>query len=366
MRIDCILPQRSQYDVLHHFTRKVAEALSRLGHRAKVLAAEESIAECRKDPPEAMLAFNGAPQLDDGSFLCDELGVRQYACLVDPPCYYLGLLASPLIQICCDDKEGLKQLEGLGVSNGMFFTQGIEPELVKKHESEKVYDLVFMGSYFDIEEARSQMRAYYPEALSRLIEEAIEATLQDSSLSLEDAFARAVKGKTEWLHGVDLVQLYYVMSYIQKGEARNRLLLSVRNLPVHIWDSRWKPFCEEHCPQAVVHESVSYYDALEIFKNASIILCNSIRSVNGCNERVLNALACGAVPLTNENPYFAEHFKEGQQLLMYSPDALTQNEEKIRHYLQHRDALEDIVDKGQTLILQEHTWDKRLAGIGLT
>lgn len=365
MKIDCILPQRSQYEVLHHFTEKVGEALRRRGHSVRLITMEESFDVLKENLPEATLAFNGAPQLEDGSFLCDKWGTPHYACLVDPPFYYLGLLESPWITVACDDKDSLSQLKELGDYEGKFFTQGVEPELISQNTRAKEFDLVFMGSYFDIEEARRQMREYYTEELYLMIENAITATFLDSSLSLYDAFTCQIAGKGHLVEGLDLVRLYYVMSYVQKGEARNMLLLSLKGLPVHIWDSRWKSFCENYLPNAILHDAVGYKESLEIFKRSKIVLCNSIRSVNGCNERVLNALACGAVPFTNSNPYFAEQFVSEKHLLTYEHAAMHKNEGIIREVLQNPVKLAEIQFEGQKLITEKHTWDSRLENLGL-
>jgi hypothetical protein len=365
VKIDCILPQRSQYEVLHHFTRKVGEALVRLGHSVRILEAEADLFPTEESLPDATLAFNGAPSMEDGTFLCDKWGIPHYACLVDPPLYYLGLLGSPLIKLYCDDKSSFSQLKGLGYSKGMFFTQGIEPELLAKTEGSKEYDLVFMASYFDVPEAKRQMEERLSDELYQLTERAIESTFIDNSLSLYDAFVKVIEGKAHLLEEVDFVQLFYAMSYVQKGEARNRLLMSLSGLPVHVWDMRWEGFCKENCPKAIVHEAVNYKEGLEVFKKAKIVLCNSIRSVNGCNERVLNAIACGAVAFTNNNPYFREHFIDKEHLLLYDHHDMSNNEKVIRLLLEDSEKLSKMTAAARKVVLEEHTWDDRLREIGL-
>ncbi len=147
-KIDCILPGRSQYHALHHFTLKISEALKRAGHKVRLLSVEECVSSCSQEPPDMTVGFNGAPQVVKDLFLCDVIEVPHTALLVDPPYYYLELLESPFINLFCDDETNINVLKSFGYSNASFLTQGVEPELIEESAIEKEYDTVFFASYF--------------------------------------------------------------------------------------------------------------------------------------------------------------------------------------------------------------------------
>lgn len=358
-RIDCIMPQRSQYRVLHHFTRKVGEALERLGYRVRWLEPEECTQLYDEELPDALLGFNGAPQDETGEFFHEKLGVPFHSLLVDPPYYYLELLASPLVHLYCDDACSLEYLESKGYMRGAFLTQGVEPDLAPG-DKERDYEIVFQASFFDVERAEEEWGAFYSSDVCRLMRGAVDATLENEELTLWRALDEELQGKLCQIPDEEWRRLYYMMSYVQKGEARNRLLKSIRHLPVHVWDRRWKDYLGKDYPNITVHESVEYEEGLEILQRSKIVLCNSIRSVRGCNERVLNALACGAVPVTNANPYFREHFGDERDLLMYVSGAEDSVEEKIRGYLVNEEKRRSLAEVGRELVMRKHTWDARL------
>jgi len=357
-RVDCILPQRSQYQVLHHFTQKVAEAFGRLGWEVRLLDAENCITLCMQDPPDLMVGFNGAPQVTDGLFLCDVIDVPHAAILVDPPCYYLGLLDSFHMEIYCDDAANIDWLGQLGYEKAQFLTQGVEPELSYDNHAPRDLDVIFFASFFDVESAKEEWRRSFSGELCDLMEEAVQATLLDESLTLSSAFESRLQTQPELAQGIDIVKLYYLMSYVQKGIARIQLLENIHAIPVHIWDRRWSDYFGDKNKNLIIHDAVDYQTSLEITQRAKVVLCNSIRSVRGCNERVLNALACGAVPFTNANPYFREHFKDERDLIMYThQDAI---EKKIDRCLKDEEYRQSIVKAGRALVMSKHTWDQRI------
>jgi len=358
-KVDCILPERSQYHVLHHFTIKISEALQRAGHAVRLLSAEECASACSLDPPDMTLGLNGAPQIVKDLFLCDVIEVPHAALLMDPPYYYLGLLESPYIEIFCDDETNINVLQSFGCSNAAFLTQGVEPELIDEPEMPKEYDIVFFASYFDVDKAKEVWKEHLPDELCRIMDAAISETLQDESKNLPQSFEKALGGRIDLLNRVNIFDLLYEMSYVQKGQARIDLLKSLKNLPIHVWDNRWKEQLN-HSGNFIVHDAVDYPEALGILKKSKIVLCNSIRSVRGCNERVLNALACNALPVTNANPYYDEHFQDAKDLLMYTKDDLHLLEEKVLLYLDNANLRGELVQSGKKKVSLHHTWDNRI------
>lgn len=362
-RIDCILSERSQYSVLHHFVRKTAEALQRMDFNVRVLTADDCVHTCLQDPPDMLFTFNGAPQVSEGLFICDVIDVPQISALVDPFFYYLGLLNSPNMHVWCDDQVNVETLQDKGFLRTKFFTQGVEPELTFHKDTLRDYQIVFFASFFNVEKCRKEMKEMLSPKMYRAIEESIQMTFEDESLSLEKSFTTILNANKSLVSEIgDFAGLYYMMSYLQKGIARIQLLESLKKFPIHIWDSRWKEYLADS--NFIVHEAVDYPESLEIQKRSKIVLCNSIRSAYGCNERVLNALACGAVPVTNANPYFRSQFDDKIDLLYYTPQSLVTLPDTIQELLQNENNLHEIAAHGREKVMAHHTWDQRLKDAG--
>ncbi len=358
-RIIGILPQSSQYGVLHHFTRKVADAFARLGYGAKVMDYDESLRCCAKEKPDFTFGFNGAPMTSGGFFLADLIDVPHYAFLVDSPYYYLNLLQSNLVQVCCDDAADLELLRSRWAYRAKFFTQGVEPELKGEQGGDREYGVVFFASYFDLEEARKEWKRRFSPELVRVMDQAVERALLLEDLSLIEAFYTSLEGKLGLIEGVPVAELFYWMSYMHKGMARTELLKAFKELPVHVWDRRWTALAEEGS-HLIIHDAVDYERSLDILKRSKVVLCNSVRSTRGCNERVLIALACGAVPVTNANPFFREHFIEGEELLLYHPGTMEKTVEEVRNLLTQEDQRDAMAEAGRRNVMQNHTWDSRV------
>jgi len=85
VKIDVLMPDKSSYQALHYFTKKVYEALVSLGHQCRLLEGDDRYKATLKEPPELMVGFNGALEGMPGFFWCDLLEVPFLSLLVDPP-----------------------------------------------------------------------------------------------------------------------------------------------------------------------------------------------------------------------------------------------------------------------------------------
>src|SRR6516162_3155093 len=99
-KIDVFMPPLSQYSVLHHFTKKLHEALVQQGIVSRLLEAKHNdpgpfLDALLKDPPDCTLSFNGLLPDNQGRFFSDMIRIPHVACLVDSPTNFLTLVRSP-------------------------------------------------------------------------------------------------------------------------------------------------------------------------------------------------------------------------------------------------------------------------------
>ena len=111
-------------------------------------------------------------------------------------------------------------------------------------------------------------------------------------------------------------------------------------------------FCNDwSCAAAVVAFNIS---------NCIRILNSSPWIKEGGHERIFTALACGALPLTDENKYLHKHFVDGESIVFYHPSRLDKANHRINEYLNNDAKREAVISKGREIVMGLDTWDRRV------
>lgn len=95
-------------------------------------------------------------------------------------------------------------------------------------------------------------------------------------------------------------------------------------------------------------------------EQSKIVLNSGIKNTYGCHERVLTSLACGALSITSDNPFLRQTFEDEKSILFYTHSTLNTLEDKIVPYLQEKEKLRAICEKGRKVVMKFHAWDQRL------
>lgn len=368
------MPPRSQYGVLHHFTEKLAEALSRQGVEATLLEAEWNnpkpfLDKLLNDKPDCTLSFNGLLPDDEGRFFCDLIGIPHVAFLVDSQNQFFPLIQSPNTIISCTDRFTCDFFKGVKSKNVLFVPHGVERELAPDPEHSKVYDVVMLNSLIDYESIREEWDEKYPPIIREAMGEAIEATLADSKTWYVQAFVYSLDRQIELKGAIDPRQVDFPtvfddLEMYLKGLSRVQLLRSVKDAEVHVFGAdadgkTWRDFIGNDMPNITFHEPVPYGQALDVIRQSKIVLnvCPWIR--NGSHERVLISLALGALPLTDENLFFKEYFENGKEIAMFAYQDMEKVNDMVNEYLSNEGARSAITEAGRAKVLKSHTWDSR-------
>lgn len=365
-RVDFLLPISSQYGALHHFTKKIYEAFVRRGLTCRLLNPEEHFSVPMADPPDMTFAVNGVPHDPEGNLLCDLIHIPHLCFIVDPPFRFLELLRSPHIAIACDDRFNCEVLRSNGFERTCFFPYGVEPELSPSANDERPFDVTMIASYIDYQANKALWPSKYAPPLVEAMEEAVVATVEEQGLSFIAALMNAlnlriVRGEMEGVE-IDLVRILIDLELYLKGWDRVQLVKAVTDAEVHViggvntgWTQALAGMDNVH-----FHPSVSYEETLEIMKKSKIVLNSSIKNKEGASERVFSTLATGALPLTTQTCYLAEHFIDEESILFYQPNAYDRINGKINKILANEKLTKTIVEKGRAEVMQAHTWDSRV------
>lgn len=367
-RIDLFMPPFNQYSVLHHFTHKFYEALTRLGVHCRILEAKFDdpkpfLQQIFNDPPDCTLSFNGLLPDDNGYFFSDMIQIPHVACLTDPPTRFIELAKSPKTIITCMDSSGVDFFHELNVSNVFFMPHGVEKNLKGDPETERPIDLLMLSTCIDYNAIRKEWQEKYPPALCKVLDEAAEATLADQTTSHINAFISALDHHMKIDRDLDLNTVPYVEAIVElddyiRGKDRVELLHAIKDYPIDIYGmGPWEKFVGN--TKARVHTPVPFKEALQLMASSKIVLNSCPTTKHGTHTRVLSGAISGAVSLTAENPYMTHYFKDKQDILYYRHSDLSKVNKNVGDLLSDRSKRIAMAHNGMKITLEHHTWDHR-------
>lgn len=373
-RIDFLMPLRSSYRILQHFTEKICAAFSRQGFDCRLVPPENHFTTTITHLPDYTFAINGLPFNSERQMLCDIIQRPHLSWMVDPPFRFLETFSSPYLIPLCDDRAGCRFLKEQGLGAQHFFPHAVERELIQPPNNERSYDIVMLASYIDYSALRAEWIQGLPKKLCDIMDASIEKTFSDHSTSFMFAFLELYEqGKNEGslpnYSGADISALLTLLEMYIKGCERTRLLKSIKKAKVlvlgdHDKNNRgWETELGDNYPNITVRPGVNYEEGLALMRQAKIILNPSLKNKEGGHERIFNGTACGALVLTGENIWLKESFTDRQDILFYNPWELDVVEDKLTAYLSDEAARRQIVARGQEIILSGHTWDSRIASL---
>lgn len=375
-KIDLFMPPISQYGVLHHFTKKLCEALIRSGVTCRLLQAERNnpkpfLTEIFQDPPDCTLSFNGLLPDDEGRFFCDMIQIPHVACLVDSPNQFFPLIKSPFTIITCVDRFFCEFFKGMNFQNVLFMPHGVEKNLSASMDNERSYDVVMLSSCIDFNAIRQEWTQKYSKELCKVLDEAAEITLSDQETPYVQAFVQALDRHVSKGGGIDPQQIDFVnvlddLELYVRGFDRIQVIKGIKDAKVDIFGSgdtkdSWKQYLGSSHKNVVVHEPIPYERALDIMKDSKILLNSCPQIKNGGHERIFAGLACGALVLTNENIFMRENFKDGNSIAFYRHKQWDKINDQVNNYLSDETKRKEVVHKGKEIVMKGHTWDHRAA-----
>lgn len=302
---------------------------------------------------KAVIGFQ-SPALQNGEMAA--IKGAKYQFWLDDPMFYISFFKDTPkeMHVLCQDANYAEFLkEHFGLKNAIQFPPA--GESAKSINSEKLYDLVFIGSYLPMPEAdisdsfRQQFYQYMLEHVEATAEQGVRAVWQMQGVSYDEKLL---------LQTLDeLKDVCYVLLHIYRRRVMEAILTA--GIPVHVFGDSWRNYSGRGVENLIIHPKVMAKESPKVWSQAKIGLNIMNGHKAGMTERIANIMLCGACCLTDETSYLKEHFKDGENIVLFRADRPEHLVERILYLLQHDDERERIARAGREKALREHQWSVR-------
>lgn len=370
----CLITNYNFYESKRHFTQALAAALNRLNVETKIIDAQENalgaaeISSIVRFAPNLTCSFNSLLPMADNHFVWDFLEIPHLSILVDPALYSINLINSRYSIISSVDRFDCEDIRSNGFQNVFFWPHAVEADVTFNENGDRPLDVIFVGSCYDYETLQASWKQILSEAQRKILEDAVDIVLSEPHTSLAQALVKAWNATKLPLQGVDFLTLFYYLDYYTRGKDRVDLINSVKDAHVHVYGDLsqdiagsllgWPQYLSSH-PHVTVHPGVKFTEIFEILKKSKICLNSMPFFKNGSHERIFTGLMCGSVPLTTDNLYMREIFKENEDLLFYQSSRLDLVNAAVNACLENEKKRCSIAHSGREKVLKGHTWDQR-------
>lgn len=245
------------------------------------------------------------------------------------------------------------------IKNCIYFPPGgmLPTDASKK---EKQYGLTFIGSYNDYRKRLAIIRSYdRPHRF--LAARFLHIMRQNPDCPAELAFQEALKYYNVRLSDAGFLHLFYemrqvcfcIMTYYREKIIRTLLDAEIT---IHVYSDSWKnsPFAEHK--GLVCHPAINAEENLKIMERSKISLNIMSWHKDGLTERVLNAMLCRSVVLSDKSAALKDSFVDGQDLVLFSLKQLDSLPVLVKELLEDEKRLQEIAENGYGKARQKHLW----------
>lgn len=297
--------------------------------------------------------------LGDGRNLWETLHIPCYDFLVDHPMYYADSLdyAPARTTLLCADLTHTDYVRRFypRVESAVFLpTGGCEISPAPKTWDERDIDILFIGSY----------KCNLSCTESKLDDDIKNYLTQHTDCSFEQAVEHCQSCDShETLKS--LIENHRFSETNLTSDYRKQLmeLLLDAGLEIHIYGNGWEQTGLDSYPNFHLHPPVSFMEGIRLMGRSKILLNHMAWFKHGSSERIFNAMAQGAVCVTDSSKYLDDILQDSVNCLIYSLDDIklskTDITDKIAALLSSSDSWSEIAANGKETAMF-HTWQKHL------
>ncbi len=377
-------------ETLGYFSRQLAAYFERKGYRTYFIDYER-LDGCMKKVKRfintettALLTFNfiGLSREDycmedDGRSVWETRNLKCYCIMVDHPLYYYKELCRTTENLVtfCVDRSHVKYMHRFFPKIPCYFLPlagNLLPEDIGKEQITKIaykereYDIAFIGNYVPLPDMATHFRGqtqeyidFYNEIftdLRRNPRQLLDETLERFILrEVPEATEAEVASAQAGLLFLDL----YIRTFYREQVVRS---LVDSGLKVHVFGKGWDSLqCASPKNLILNGGLIDSADCVRVIQNTKVALNVMPWFKDGAHDRIFTAMLNGAISLTDDSKYLNEILSEGENVVFYHLENMTELVEKARLLLSEEDASEEYTKEAYLFAKENHTWEKRAA-----
>lgn len=305
--------------------------------------------------------------MKDGSFLHDQISGKKYNFVFDHPLWmYHQFENMPKdVTILTLDVDYASYIRRYYRLPSYFLPPGgIQTTFVQQ---KRIYNVVFIGSYIDNSKFIFQKLQQMKRKKRFLINRFLMIMRKAPSLSVENALWKALSYcKCKYTYSdQDFIKLCYELRefilYLSQYY-RIKLIKTLINsgIKVDVFGTSWVSCPLRGNSNFIWHnKDMGTQECLKIWQQSKISLNIMSCHKNAITERVVNSMLQKAVVCTEHNPYLANQFQDGKDVIFYDLLRLNELPGRIARLLEHEEQLAMIGENGCRKAEKLHTWDCR-------
>lgn len=359
---------------------EAVRALRKLGHEVKTVLFDKRrdrgeevvrriLREVNDYSPDLVFTVNHLG-LDREGLLIEffhNLKVPLVSWYVDSPALILNLyagLTSDLAYIFVWDPSYIPEVRALGFDQVFPLPLATDPEIFRPRPAGELGPwrsrAAFVGNSLSVAVQEKLSRLPESPEFHELFHRLAQAYLERPFRRLKDLLGQEGLADHPLIRGLAGLERNDLEAGIIWEATRRHRLAYVRRLaafqPVIYGDAGWRQLLKA---PFTLRPEVNYYDELPLVYGGAEINFNvtSLQMKTAVNQRVFDVPAAGGFLLTDYKAQLPELLELGKEIVCYrDPDEIP---DLMRFYLKHRRAREEIISRGRTRILAEHTYVHR-------
>ncbi|MEZ5669315.1 MAG: glycosyltransferase [Alphaproteobacteria bacterium] len=374
-----LLKGQSQYGALRLHVDQLARAFQALGQPTWIFDyatdGMDRLIRALNEGCRAVVSFNGIGldvAVDDKPFY-DVVQVPLLTLVVDHPAHHHKRLAAAGSRVVVDliDRSHLAWLHDVFGAD-RFAIAGVLPPggNIETAPADADADgflarrdiaLLFTGTYRGAPERPwSGLASAF---VRRILDAAADLCLAHDMLPVEEGLRRALTALDVALAGPVRQQFWrlsamltdYVHS-LRRHQALN--VIGASGLPLSLYGRDWEPYLEAH-PHVAYGGEGSFEETLHHLQRTRICLNTNTNFVAGAHERVFAAQLAGAAVCTDASAWYADHYADGEDILLYRWTRLDALPALLRSRLDDPAGLAAIALAGRARAEASHRWSHR-------
>lgn len=305
--------------------------------------------------------------MEDGSYFMDHIDAPFFNYIVDHPVHLHPLLNSRAnhYYIICLDQEHRRYIQKMYPEIAGCFVlplAGSVPPICKPY-MERSWHIYFPGTYVPLTEYETKLKELeslegFDSSLFHMAKEYCRGFTSGSHMPDMIEWFIEKQWETEYSAQQLHLNCRYIDRYVREA-IRHQVLdaLLAEGHSIHVTGAHWKYYDGKHQNSLIVHSECDYPSMLSCIGNSQIVLNIQPLFPNAPHDRILCAMAGGAVALTDSCDFLKENLKMGQHYLCYDVHRPNHSFQKLHKFLDNPNALCKIAEEGRRKACENYLWD---------